>query len=112
MGLPTWLSISEVAMHTLLKSKSKEVRINTDGPVAIIGESINPTRRKKLTASLLSGDMSYIFELAKSQIEAGADILDVNVGAPGVDEVEVLPRGGPGGQRKLRRADLPGFVQP
>jgi 5-methyltetrahydrofolate--homocysteine methyltransferase len=79
-------------MHTLLKSKTKEVRINTDGPVAIIGESINPTRRKKLTASLLSGEMSYVFELAKSQIEAGADILDVNVGAPGVDEVDVLPR--------------------
>jgi 5-methyltetrahydrofolate--homocysteine methyltransferase len=79
-------------MHTLLKSKTKEVRINTDGPVAIIGESINPTRRKKLTASLLSGEMSYVFELAKSQIEAGADILDVNVGALGVDEVDVLPR--------------------
>jgi 5-methyltetrahydrofolate--homocysteine methyltransferase len=79
-------------MHTLLKSKTKEVTIKTDGPVAIIGESINPTRRKKLTASLLSGDMSYIFELAKSQLEAGADILDVNVGAPGVDEVDVLPR--------------------
>ncbi|OGO39608.1 MAG: pterin-binding protein [Chloroflexi bacterium RBG_16_57_11] len=79
-------------MHTVLKSKSKEVTINTAGPLAIIGESINPTRRKKLTACLLSGDMSYIFELAKSQIEAGADILDVNVGAPGVDEVEVLPK--------------------
>jgi 5-methyltetrahydrofolate--homocysteine methyltransferase len=79
-------------MLTLLKSKSKEVRINTGGPVAIIGESINPTRRKKLTASLLSGDMSYVFELAKSQLEAGADILDINVGAPGVDEVDVLPK--------------------
>jgi 5-methyltetrahydrofolate--homocysteine methyltransferase len=79
-------------MHTLLKSNSKEVRISTDGMVAIIGESINPTRRKKLTASLLSGDLSYVFELARSQIEAGADILDVNVGAPGVDEVEVLPK--------------------
>ena len=62
------------------------------GPITIIGESINPTRRKKLTAALLSGEMDYIFELAKTQIETGADVLDVNVGAPGVDEVIVLPQ--------------------
>jgi 5-methyltetrahydrofolate--homocysteine methyltransferase len=79
-------------MHTILKSKSKEVKIDTHGPVSIIGESINPTRRKKLIAALLSGDMTYIFELAKSQLETGADILDVNVGAPGVDEVAMLPK--------------------
>lgn len=79
-------------MHTILKSKSKEVKIDTLGPVTIIGESINPTRRKKLTAALLSGDMTYIYELAMSQLNAGADILDVNVGAPGVDEVDILPK--------------------
>lgn len=79
-------------MHTLLKSKANQVKITTDGPVTIIGESINPTRRKKLTASLLSGEMGYIFELAKIQIDTGADVLDVNVGAPGVDEVTMLPR--------------------
>ena len=79
-------------MHTILKSKSKEVKIDTQGPVSIIGESINPTRRKKLIAALLSGDMSYVFELAKTQIETGADILDVNVGAPGVDEVAIFPK--------------------
>jgi 5-methyltetrahydrofolate--homocysteine methyltransferase len=66
--------------------------IRTDGPVTIIGESINPTRRKKLTASLLARDFAYVYELAQSQIAAGADVLDVNVGAPGVDEVELLPR--------------------
>lgn len=77
-------------MQTLLKSRTKEYRINTDGPVAIIGESINPTRRKKLTAALLSGEMDYIFELAQTQIDTGADILDINVGAPGVDEVRML----------------------
>jgi len=79
-------------MQTILKSKTNEVRISTDGPVTIIGENINPTRRKKLTAALLSGEFDYIFELAKAQIETGADLLDVNVGAPGVDEVILLPQ--------------------
>jgi len=79
-------------MQTILKSKTNEVRISTDGPVTIIGENINPTRRKKLTAALISGEFDYIFELAKAQIETGADLLDVNVGAPGVDEVILLPQ--------------------
>jgi 5-methyltetrahydrofolate--homocysteine methyltransferase len=79
-------------MNTILKSKTKEVKITTDGPVTIIGESINPTRRKKLTAALLSGEFEYIYELAAVQLETGADLLDVNVGAPGVDEVSMLPR--------------------
>lgn len=80
------------AMQTSLKSKTKEVKITTDGAITIIGESINPTRRKKLTAALLAGEMEYIFELAKSQIDTGADVLDVNVGASGVEEVMVLPK--------------------
>jgi 5-methyltetrahydrofolate--homocysteine methyltransferase len=79
-------------MQTILKSKTSEVKITTDGPVTIIGESINPTRRKKLTNALLSGQMDYIFELAKTQIETGADVLDINVGAPGVDEEVTLPQ--------------------
>ncbi len=79
-------------METTLKSKSKSIKITTDGPVTIIGESINPTRRKKLTAALLSGEMDYIYELAKTQIDTGADVLDINVGAPGVDEMSVLPK--------------------
>jgi 5-methyltetrahydrofolate--homocysteine methyltransferase len=77
-------------MDTILKSKAKEVKISGDGPITIIGESINPTRRKKLTSALLSGQMDYIFELAKTQIDTGADVLDINVGAPGVDEVTML----------------------
>jgi 5-methyltetrahydrofolate--homocysteine methyltransferase len=79
-------------MQTILKSRTKEYRITADGPIAIIGESINPTRRKKLTAALLSGDLDYIFELAQTQLETGADILDINVGAPGIDEERILPQ--------------------
>jgi len=79
-------------MKTILKGKTKEVIINTDGPVMIIGECINPTRRKKLVSTLQARDFSYMLELAKSQISAMADLLDVNVGYPGVDDEELLPQ--------------------
>ena len=79
-------------MQTTLKGKTKEVIINTNGPVIIIGESINPTRRKKLVSTLQEGNFEYVLELAASQIKAMADVLDVNVGFPGVDDVELLPK--------------------
>lgn len=78
-------------MKTILRGRSKEVIIDTEGPVIIIGESINPTRRKKLVATLQAGNFEYVFELAESQIRAGADVLDVNVGFPGVDDIKLLP---------------------
>ncbi|NSW95258.1 MAG: dihydropteroate synthase [Bacteroidales bacterium] len=78
-------------MRTILRGKNSEVVIDTDGPVVIIGESINPTRRKRLVATLQEHDFSYVIELAESQIKAGADVLDVNVGFPGVDDVKLLP---------------------
>jgi 5-methyltetrahydrofolate--homocysteine methyltransferase len=78
-------------MKTILRSKTKEVIINTEGPVIIIGECINPTRRKKLVSTLQEGNFDYVLELAKSQIDSMADILDVNVGFPGVDDVKLLP---------------------
>jgi len=78
-------------MKTLLSGRTREVVIETGGPVVIIGESINPTRRKKLVSSLQERDFSYVLELAASQINAGADVLDVNVGYPGVDDVKLLP---------------------
>ncbi|MFZ2338392.1 MAG: dihydropteroate synthase [Bacteroidales bacterium] len=78
-------------MRTVLSGRTREVIIDTNGPVIIIGESINPTRRRKLVSSLQEGDFSYVLELAASQIKAGADILDVNVGYPGVDDANLLP---------------------
>jgi len=78
-------------MKTVLSGKTKEVIINTEGPVIIIGESINPTRRKKLVTTLQEGNFEYVLELAGNQIDAMADILDVNVGFPGVDDVKLLP---------------------
>jgi 5-methyltetrahydrofolate--homocysteine methyltransferase len=79
-------------MQTILKSKTREVIIDTAGPVIIIGESINPTRRKKLVSTLQENNFEYVLELADSQIKAGADVLDVNVGFPGVDDVKLLPQ--------------------
>ena len=78
-------------MLTVLKGKNSEVTIDTNGPVVIIGECINPTRRKKLVSTLQDGNFDYVLELAQNQINAGADVLDVNVGFPGVDDVKLLP---------------------
>jgi 5-methyltetrahydrofolate--homocysteine methyltransferase len=78
-------------MVTILKGKTKEVLIDTGGPVVIIGESINPTRRKKLVSTLENGNFEYMLDLAEKQIRAMADVLDVNVGFPGVDDVKLLP---------------------
>jgi 5-methyltetrahydrofolate--homocysteine methyltransferase len=78
-------------MKTTVKGRTREVIIDTEGHVTIIGESINPTRRKKLVDTLSADDFSFVLELAESQINAGADILDVNVGFPGVDDVKLLP---------------------
>ena len=78
-------------MQTTLKGKTNEVVIDTGGPVVIIGESINPTRRKRLVESLTNRDFEYVLQLANNQLEAGADLLDVNVGFPGVDDVTLLP---------------------
>jgi 5-methyltetrahydrofolate--homocysteine methyltransferase len=78
-------------MQTILRGKTIQVVIDTNGPVVIIGECINPTRRKRLVSTLQDGNFDYVLELAESQIKAGADILDVNVGFPGVDDVRLLP---------------------
>jgi 5-methyltetrahydrofolate--homocysteine methyltransferase len=78
-------------MKTILRGTSREVVIDTNGPVVIIGECINPTRRKKLVTTLQTGDFSYVLELAEIQIKATAEVLDVNVGFPGVDDVKILP---------------------
>jgi 5-methyltetrahydrofolate--homocysteine methyltransferase len=78
-------------MKTILRGRTKEVIIDTEGPVVIIGECINPTRRKRLVSTLQARDFGYMLELAKSQINAMADVLDVNVGFPGVDDEALLP---------------------
>jgi len=79
-------------MKTIVSSVSKEVWIIGDGPTVLIGERINPSGRKNLAEALRNGDLEFIVKEAVAQVQAGADILDVNVACPGVDEVALLPK--------------------
>lgn len=63
------------------------LELNTIHPV---GERINPTGKKRFQQALLEEDLDYIVSIALAQKEAGAQILDVNVGFPGVDEVDMM----------------------
>ena len=58
----------------------------------IIGERINPTGKKRFKAALQANDMDYILDQAVQQVDAGADLLDVNVGMPGIDEKGMMIR--------------------
>ena len=58
----------------------------------MIGERINPTGKKRFQQALREGDMNYIMERAIEQADAGADILDINVGLPGIEEAEMMTR--------------------
>ncbi len=71
-------------------SGQRTVRLS--GGVAVIGERINPTGKKKLKEALRSGDFAYLVGEALDQQEAGADLLDVNCGLPELDEAAVLSR--------------------
>jgi len=77
-------------MHTVLKGKSREVTIGIDRPFVMIGEKINPTGRKKLAAALTENNLDYVRQLAENQVAWGADVLDINVGVPGIDEVAAV----------------------
>lgn len=82
----------EKDMVTIVTGRDCEVRFGLGLPTVIIGERINPTGRKRLAEELKEGKLNIVEEDAKKQAEAGADIIDVNVGAVGVDEEEMLPR--------------------
>ncbi len=79
-------------METKVSSARKEVIIAIDRPTALIGERINPTGKKKLAEALKAGDLEIVRKEAIEQVEAGADIIDINVNAPGVDDVATLPK--------------------
>jgi 5-methyltetrahydrofolate--homocysteine methyltransferase len=78
-------------MRTILRSAVNEVYIDKESPFVVIGECINPTGHKKLREALLENEYNYIRQLAIRQVESGADIVDVNVGVPELDEVALLP---------------------
>jgi 5-methyltetrahydrofolate--homocysteine methyltransferase len=77
-------------VQTILESKTQTVVIGPDQPFVIIGERINPTGRKALAPEIAAGDFSRVRADAVAQVEAGAQVLDVNAGIPMIDEPHVL----------------------
>jgi 5-methyltetrahydrofolate--homocysteine methyltransferase len=77
---------------TVVSSATREVVIGFDRPFVIIGERINPTGRKILAAEMAAGDFSRVEADARAQVEAGAQMLDVNAGIPLADEPGILAR--------------------
>lgn len=77
-------------MKTVVSSATKTVVIGPDDPFVVIGERINPTNRKKLAEELRRHDFSRVRQDALAQVEAGAQMLDVNAGIPGADEPGML----------------------
>jgi 5-methyltetrahydrofolate--homocysteine methyltransferase len=77
---------------TVLSSPTREVVIGFDRPFVLIGERINPTGRKLLAEEMRAGDFSRVESDALSQVEAGAQMLDVNAGIPLADEPAILAR--------------------
>lgn len=79
-------------METRVSSAQKDVLIADERPTVLIGERINPTGKKKLAAALQAGDLELVRQEAIAQVQAGAEILDVNVGLAGLDETALLPQ--------------------
>jgi 5-methyltetrahydrofolate--homocysteine methyltransferase len=79
-------------METKVSSPKKEVIIGDNRPTVLIGERINPTGKKKLAQALKAGDLEIVRKEALAQTQAGADIIDVNVGVFGIDEAVLLPK--------------------
>jgi 5-methyltetrahydrofolate--homocysteine methyltransferase len=77
---------------TFVASRGSHLAIGGGNPVAIIGERINPTGKKAFAAELAGGKVSYIRREAMEQTAAGANLLDINVGAPGIDEPAAMER--------------------
>lgn len=77
-------------IETKLTNKNKSVAIRRDAPTVIIGERINPTGRKEVLAALEAGNFESVRRDALSQVEAGATVLDINAGVPGMDEAALL----------------------
>jgi len=74
-----------------LTTRTRLVRIGGNEPLTLIGERINPTGKKALQAELAAGEYGLALRFAAEQIALGAPVLDVNVGAPLVDETVLLP---------------------
>jgi len=77
-------------METVITSPTKEIRIGSDHPFVVIGERINPTGRKLLGKEMAAGNFDRVRADALAQVQAGAQMLDVNAGIPMADEPAIL----------------------
>lgn len=75
---------------TIISSDRKEIRIGSENPFVVIGERINPTGRKLLTEEMKAGNLDRVLSDAQVQVDAGAQMLDVNAGVPLADEPKIL----------------------
>ena len=75
---------------TVISSDRKEIRIGSENPFVVIGERINPTGRKLLTEEMKAGNLDRVLSDAQAQVDAGAQMLDVNAGVPLADEPKIL----------------------
>jgi len=91
-------------METRISSATKEIIISHGRPTVLIGERINPAGKKKLAEALVAGNLDIVRAEAIAQTKAGADIIDVNVGTFGVDEIALLPKAV---QAVMEAVDLP-----
>lgn len=78
------------ATETVVSSSTQELRIGVDHPFVVIGERINPTGRKLLAEEMKAGNLDRVVKDAIAQVEAGAQMLDVNAGVPLADEPGIL----------------------
>ena len=78
------------ATETIVSSSTQEIRIGVDHPFVVIGERINPTGRKLLAEEMKAGNLDRVGKDAIAQVEAGAQMLDVNAGVPLADEPGIL----------------------
>lgn len=79
-------------METVISSKTKTVKIGPDEPFVMIGERINPTGRKLLAKEMAADNYDRVVKDALAQVEAGAQMLDVNAGIPLADEPAILAK--------------------
>lgn len=90
LAIPILPAVQQVTNTTALTSRSKTIYLGADHPTVIIGERINPTGRKQLAADIKAGQFMSVKKEALEQLRAGAHILDVNMGVPGINQADAM----------------------
>ena len=90
LSIPVLPKLQQLNKSTALTSRSKTIYLGAGYPTVIIGERINPTGRKQLAADIRAGQFISVKKEALEQLRAGAHILDVNMGVPGINQVDAM----------------------